>query len=267
VVTTDNSSIKVLIVDDEKKACTNLKNLLLTYTDPALVVVGIANNTKEAEDKIKQLSPDAIFLDIEMPHENAFDFLDRISPLNFEVVFVTAYDEYAVRAFKLSAVDYILKPISIDELRSSVLKLREKLKFKSIMNMPSVYSEVAHVLTNRNKPGKISLKDGNIVEVVDFKDIYFVEAHGSYSRIIFQKNSQVREMMMSSPLSDYEEMLPEEQFYRIHRSFLVNCYYIEKIVSGDVATIITTNGSVLPISRRRYVSLIEYLKSHHYYNE
>ncbi len=107
-----NEIIKVLIVDDEKKACSNLRSILSEFVDVKINVAGIAHSGVEAGRLVSEVSPDAIFLDIEMPNENAFEFLARISPFNFEVIFVTAYDEYAVRAFRLNAIDYILKPIS-----------------------------------------------------------------------------------------------------------------------------------------------------------
>src|SRR5579872_2150289 len=115
--------LKVLIVDDERKACINLRNLLLTYVDKDINIAGIASDTHDAYTQIIKHTPDAVFLDIEMPNENAFHFLERIGPVDFEVVFVTAFDEYAVRAFKLNALDYILKPISVSELRNAHAKL------------------------------------------------------------------------------------------------------------------------------------------------
>jgi two-component system LytT family response regulator len=104
----NRNSINIIIVDDENKACTILKDIITEYADPIIRVVGIAHSTYEAEALIYKLSPDAVFLDIEMPNENAFHFLERIAPFAFEVIFVTAYDEFAVKAFRLNAVDYIL---------------------------------------------------------------------------------------------------------------------------------------------------------------
>src|SRR6202012_3296754 len=114
-------------------ACINLKNILREYVDREINVVGVANNTREAEKQITRFSPNAIFLDIEMPNENAFHFLTRISPFEFEVIFVTAYDEYAVKAFKLNAVDYILKPISIEEVSNAVTKAKEHIAYKKLI--------------------------------------------------------------------------------------------------------------------------------------
>ena len=105
MMTENIKPLKVLIVDDERKACTNLKNLLLEYVDPALNIAGMANDTREAQIQISKHEPDAVFLDIEMPNENAFQFLERVSPVDFVVIFVTAYDEYAIKAFELNGVD------------------------------------------------------------------------------------------------------------------------------------------------------------------
>lgn len=262
-----NAGIKVLIVDDEKKACTNLRNLLIDYVDPTINIIGMANNTQEAEQQIKELKPHAIFLDIEMPNENAFQFLDRIMPINFEVIFVTAYDEYAVRAFKLNAIDYILKPISIDELKTAVEKLREKLRIKDIVNTVASYTEISNQLINKTQSNKICLRDANITEVVDFKDIFYVEAHGSYSKILFLKDNKTKEMTMSNPLSDYEELLPDTLFYRAHRSYLINCAHVKEIQNESSASVILNKNITLPVSRRRYAQLIEFLRNNRYYNE
>ncbi len=129
-----SKQIQILIVDDEKKACANLRNILLEFVDPGLQIVGEANSTMEAEQLIAIHKPDAIFLDIEMPNENAFHFLERIAPFDFEVIFVTAYEEYAIRAFRLNAIDYILKPISIKDLSTAVQKLKDRIRHKRIID-------------------------------------------------------------------------------------------------------------------------------------
>ncbi|MES2704948.1 MAG: LytTR family DNA-binding domain-containing protein [Bacteroidota bacterium] len=263
----DTQAIKVLIVDDEKKACINLQNLLAEFIDADVNVVGIANSTKEAEAQIALHNPDAVFLDIHMPNENAFHFLDRIAPFNFEVIFVTAYDEYAVRAFKLNAIDYILKPISIKELAAAVQKLKERLKYKTLLSASELsFAEVSGQVANKLKPTRITLRGINKIEVVDFRDIYFLEAQSSYSKILFTRNNKVREMTMSNPLSDYEEILPMNIFYRIHRSYLVNCSHITSVVN-DESKIVIEPDFILPVSRRRFGALIDFLKTNDFYNE
>ena len=257
----DRSRLNLLIVDDEKEACTNLRNILLDYIDADLVIAGIAHNTAEAEKQILLLSPDAVFLDIEMPNENAFQFLNRIGPVSFEVIFVTAYDDYAIKAFRLNAVDYILKPISIGELSNAVRKLKEKVLYKKAVAENKIsYSDIARQMGTKARPHRITLKDNNNIEVVEFRDIFYVEAQGSYSRILFAKEGETKEITMSNSIAEYEEILPDDIFYRIHKSYLINCLHVKKILKEDSNYIIINDVFTLPVSRRRYALLLEFLK-------
>ncbi len=260
--------IPVLIVDDEKKACANLQNILAEYEHSNISVVGIANNTRDAELLIRELKPEAVFLDIDMPKENAFQFLNRIAPFDFEIIFVTAYDEYAIKAFKLNAVDYILKPIDIDEIIATVHKLKEQLVFKKFasQNIPS-YVELLDQVQNNVKHTKITLKSLNHMEVVDFNDIIFLEAQGSYCRILFQKDNNTTEIVMSNTLSDYEELMPSNIFCRIHRSYVINCNYVDKIISGEPGYVLLRKEFTLPISRRRFLPLKRFIAEHTKHNE
>lgn len=262
---TNGKPIKVLIVDDEKKACSNLKNILLEFVDPGINITAMANSTADAEEYITKFSPDAIFLDIEMPNENAFHFLERISPFEFEVIFVTAYEEYAVRAFRLNAIDYILKPISIAELKKAVQKLKDRIRYKKIIeDKNTTYIELADQVENKAKPHKITFRDINTTEVVDFKDLYFIEAQGSYSRVVFTKGKVIKEMVLSNPLSDYEDLLPSDLFYRIHRSYLINCGQIKQITNDGNNQVVMKDDLSIPVSRRRYASLLQFLETHDY---
>ncbi len=257
----ENTVITVLIVDDEKKACTNLEHMLKEYAGAGLCIVGMAHNTIDAEKQINQLKPDAVFLDIEMPNENAFHFLDRIGPLSFEIVFITSYNEYAIKAFRLNAVDYILKPISINELVSAVEKLKEKVRYKkTIASTNSSYANIADDINDKVMQQRIVLKSLHTTEVVDFRNIYFIEAQGSYSRIVFLKGTVVKEIVMSNPLSDYEELLPSTSFCRIHRSFLINAAVVKDILNEQPHKVILSGGYTLPVSRRRYSTLLDFLK-------
>ena len=263
----NNDSLNVLIIDDEKKACLNLSNILTEFIDPNINILGFANNTTQAELKIREVKPDAVFLDIEMPNENAFLFLERIAPVNFDVIFVTAYDEYAVKAFRFNAIDYILKPISIQELNTAVDKLKDKIKFRKINSESIPYTDLLNQINNKVKQHKITLKDNNSIELVEIKDIFYIEALGSYSKIVFLKDNEVHDMTLSAPLSDYEELLPDEMFYRIHRSYLVNCGQIKKIINSENIQVMLGNKISLPVSRRRYTPFIDFLKSNDFHYE
>jgi len=264
----DLMSINVLIVDDEMGACENLKNILDEYGGGGVNILGTANSTKEAEELIERMNPDAVFLDIEMPIENAFQFLERVSPVPYEVIFVTAYDEYAVRAFKLSAVDYILKPISITELVGAMKKLRERIEYKKLISsVPTSYSDIGRMVSSKTKSQKITLRDANNIEVVDFKNILFIEAQGSYSKVLFVKNNSTKEKVMSVSLSDYEELMPSELFYRIHKSYLINCQHVKNIIRDDIGQVVINHEYTLPVSRRRFGPLLEFLKNNDYYDD
>ncbi len=266
-MTIETKPVNVLIVDDEKRACTNLKNILIEYVYNRVNIAGIANSTAEAEEQISALRPDAIFLDINMPDENAFQFLQRMKPFTFEVVFVTAYDQHAVKAFRLNAIDYILKPIDIDEIKGAVEKLGQRVNLKRMISEDNIsYSDLLNHITNKAKNHKITLKSINHSEVIDFDDIFFIEAQSSYSRVIFLKNGVVKEMVVSNPLSDYEELLPASLYYRIHRSYLVNCAHVTNLVNDEACNVVLKSEFTLPVSRRRILALRKFLRYNgHYY--
>src|SRR5690242_12534892 len=128
--------IRAILVDDEIEACENLINIFRKYVPYPVEIIGVFHNTRDLEAGLPELKPDVVFIDIEMPDENAFQFLERLQEVNFEIVFVTAYDEYAVKAFKINALDYILKPISIEELNTAVQKLQTKLWNERLLSDP-----------------------------------------------------------------------------------------------------------------------------------
>jgi len=252
-------TITALIVDDEQDACRNLQAILANYVKIPVHIAGVAYNTTEAEVMIQKYNPDVIFLDIEMPYEDAFGFLERVKPCNFEIIFVTAYDAYAVKAFKLNAVDYILKPISIAELTEAVQRLEQRLAYR-LQNTATHYTQVLKQLDGRTKPNKIMFRDGSDIQPVSFSDIYYVEAQGSYSRIFYTKRGEPHSVVMSYSIAEYEQMLPEEYFFRIHKSYLINCLHLKKVVSEDTNSVLLDKAYSLPVSRRRYPELLAFIK-------
>jgi two-component system, LytTR family, response regulator len=259
-MTTAEKPVNVILIDDEPEACRNLKTMITEYVDDPVNIVAIGNSTAEAEKLIGMHHPDALFLDIEMPNENAFMFLERIAPVNFEVVFVTAYDEYAIRAFKLNAVDYILKPISIPELQNAVTKLRDRIKYKALANL-SDFGDLSKQISTKQKVNRITLKDNSNVELVSFKDLLYVEAFGKYSKVYFLKNGKTADILTSYAISDYEDMLPTDLFYRIHKSFLINTNHINQIHRDESSSLTMSHGTNVPVSRRRFSSLLEFLQT------
>jgi len=258
----EEKELTAVIVDDEPDACRNLAHILLDYIAPGIRIAGMAHDTAAAATLIKTHTPDVVFLDIEMPQENAFAFLERMQPVSFEIILVTAYDEYAVRAFRLNALDYILKPIDITELGNAMRRVQDRLRYRDIMRENALsYSMPPLPVPDMIKPGKITLRDNGSIEIVGFEDIIFIEARGSYSNICFLKNGKEKRMMMSRSVSEFEDLLPPSLFYRIHKSFLVNCQHIKSILKGDQFFVQINESTRLPVGRRRCSSLVAFLKN------
>lgn len=258
----NTDELKILIVDDERIACKNLIQLFMQYFGKEINIIGVANNTGDAEKLIEAYKPDAVFLDIEMPKENAFRFLERIHPFYFEVVFITGHDNYAVRAFKMNAVDYLLKPVSIPDLQNAVEKVRGRMLYKyTLQSNPQLYSKLAKDISAKAQIHQLVLKEKDYSEIVNVKDILFVEAQGSYADVHFLKEGMEKNILMSYSVAEYEELLPVSLFYRIHRSYLVNCQYIKGIVKEETPFIILQDKYRLPIGRRRYAELLSFLKA------
>lgn len=254
--------LNVLIVDDEEAACENLRNILSRYGENVIRVCAVAHDTQAALPEIEKHRPDALFLDIDMPGENAFHFLARIYPFAFEVVFVTAYDEYAVRAFKLNAVDYILKPVGMAEIDGAIERLRQKIAYKRLWRQQGQeYSELVSQMTGRSQAKKIFLKEQNNTVAVAFADIYLVEAMGSYSKIYFTRDQKEQQIVMSHSLAEYEELLPDT-FFRVHKSYLVNCAHLKKVSreEGNFSVLIH-NAYHVPVSRRRHTLLLKFIEN------
>lgn len=254
--------LNVLIVDDETHACINLRNLLSQYAGDMVNIAGIANDTADAGELINRVQPDAVFLDIDMPNENAFQFLSRVAPVNFEIVFVTAYDEYAIRAFKLNAFDYILKPVDIDELVNCVARLSTRVSQTKELNKTAAYLELQSQVANKAPQNKIVLRAGNNTIVIDFEDILFVEAQQNYSKFHFIKGNSIAETVTSTNLMEYEELLPAHMFFRTHRAYLINCMYAERILKSDQNYVVLKEVYKIPIARRRHLPLLDFLKSY-----
>lgn len=263
---TDKLTINALIIDDEKEACDNLKTILSEFIDSDINIAGIANDTVAGRKLIETLRPDVVFLDIEMPDENAFQFLERISPFDFEIIFVTAYDEFAIKAFKLNAIDYILKPIDIDELAGAVRKMKDRIFYRLHKQHADHPADALRQIANKEHPHRLTLRSLSQLEVVDFRDIYSIEGQGSYSKISFKKAGTNREFISSNVLSYYEDILPASVFYRVHKSYLVNCSQIDKIILNGHFSLALNSKELIPISRRRYADFIKFLKENHFYS-
>jgi len=256
------NEINALIVDDEKEACINLQFLLEKHFKNEIQILGSVNSTKDAQVAIEALKPNTLFLDIEMPNENAFQFLERLERIDFEIIFITAYDEYAIKAFKLNAVDYILKPIDIEDLVTAVQRLKERITYNKILNFNAeAYHSLAKEIITREAPKQIILRNTTSFDIIAIQNIVYIKAMGSYSNVYFKKNNTIQKTIISNPISFYEETLLNGNFYRVHRSFLVNCNFIKKIHKNENPEIEMNDNTMIPIGRRRYADLIQFLKT------
>jgi two-component system LytT family response regulator len=238
----NNNHMKAIIIDDERLARQELKNLLAPY--PEIEIVGEANNAETAIESIKQLKPDVIFLDIQMPGKNGFELLEEISGVP-EVVFVTAYDEYAIRAFEVNALDYLLKPVQASRLSETVKKILNK--------DTSEKHETKEQTQPLNDNDQVFVKDGEKCWFVKLSEIRLFESEGNYVRIHFDKN---RPLILRS-LNNLDERLNNRTFFRASRKHIVNLKWVESIENWFNGGLMVKlkGGEQVEISRRQAAKL------------
>ena len=243
--------MKVLIVDDEAHARQNLKRRLINL-DPKIIIIGEAKGVDEAITILKQNQPDILFLDIEMPDKNGFDLIESLDQISFEVVFVTAYNQYALKAFEQLALAYITKPIDNDLL----VKAYEKAKAnRSSSHQQDLLKALSAQLSNFNSSGKIAIPVDKGLKMVDVKDIMYAEASEGYSIVWLNDKSKV---ISSKRLSYYEIELEHLKFYRIHRSYVINVNHVSSYSKAGHAVL--SNGITLPVSNNYKKGLQQRLK-------
>jgi two-component system LytT family response regulator len=237
--------VPAIIVDDEINGRENLANLIFKFC-PDIQITGMASSVDDAIEMIKNRNPELVFLDIEMPFKNGFDLLEMVNPITFDVIFTTAFDHYAVRAIKFSALDYLLKPIDIEELKQSVAKLLQKkaAKESSAKNFELLLSN----LKVRNKLQKIAVPTLDGLVFINIMDIIRCEADDNYTRI-FIVNSDA--LLVSRTLKDYEDMLSGMNFFRIHHANLINLQHVKKYIRGEGGFVVLSDNISVEVSRRR----------------
>lgn len=236
--------ISCIIVDDEPRNVFILQNLLEKFCED-VTVLGAAGSADEAAVLIRERQPEVVFLDIEMPGKNAFDLLEELRPLHFEVVFVTAFDKYAIRAFRIGAIDYLLKPVSIDDLRQTTRRLTER------KGTDDTNQRVENYLDAVKQPGApdklvLNLKDG--LGFFEISTIQYCLASGAYTEFHFADN---RKVLTTGTLKSFEDVLPEEKFIRIHHSSIINLDYVKSYTKGRGGFITMADGTRLDVSQRK----------------
>jgi two-component system LytT family response regulator len=231
-----------MIIDDENHCIQSLARLI-DKSFSEVKILGTCLDSTTAFDQIMQLRPDFIFLDIEMPFLNGFDLLSKFEKLFFEVIFTTAYDAYAIKAIKFSALDYLLKPITPEDLGEAIEKVKSRQNFISKEQL-----RLATAVNNRHVPDTIALPTMDGLTFTRVNDIIYFSAESNYTRIHLIDKSDI---LLSKTLGDVDELFRDYHFFRIHNSSLINLKQVKKYIRGDGGEVIMSNGQNLQVARTR----------------
>lgn len=246
--------IKAVHIEDEPRNIDLLSRLIKSNCSDVVTIIGNAGNIPDAVNLINKTEPQLVYLDIELNNGNAFELLDELKGFSFQVIFITAYNEYAVKAFRYNAVDYLLKPISIIELKEATAKAVEKInKAGGNENILEALKELRINL----KYQKIGLPVTDGIVFINTEDIIRCEAKGSYS-ILYMANK--KNITSTKNLKDLEAMLPTPNFVRVHHSWLINTKYLKKYYRGKNSYMEMEDGSTVAISLRKKVDFLSFLK-------
>ena len=235
--------LKAILIDDDQSNL-NVLNERIAKHCPQVEVVALCDNAIDGKKAIEEQQPDIVFLDIEMPVMNGFVMLQQLTFRNFALIFVTAYDHYAIKAIRYSAIDYLVKPVDIEELKAAVEKAAENRKNLSGQSQLELLLDNIHKKQTR----RISIPTAEGLQFINIDDIVYLEASDNYS-IIYLNSKQ--KFIVSRTLKDFEELLPAETFVRIHHSSIINKNYVEKYIRGDGGQVVMRNGNVLDVSKRK----------------
>lgn len=250
---TSNPSVimlRAVIIDDEPNAV-NLLALRLSQHCPHIEIVATCTSSLLGIEAIKTHRPEILFLDIEMPQMNGFQVLEEVADIPFSLVFVTAYDRFALKAFKYSALDYLLKPIDTQELIEAINKI-EKQRQTDPIQIQHLKQQMAP--SAKTLPERIALPYQNGVTFASIQDILYCEADDNYTRFHLKDGQQY---LVTKTLRDVQELLEERDFLRVHRQYLINLNHIKKFVKGEGSYIIMDNDLSIPVSRGQKDRLME----------
>ncbi len=262
--------IRAIIIDDEEKSRKLLVNLLDLYCDN-VEVLDLADSVESGLRAIKKHQPELIFLDIVMPDGDGFSLLAKLEKINFEVIFTTAYGEYAIKALRENALDYLLKPIDVEELQNSIKRARKKISQRSADIESTVGNKLSNLLEKYNHLNihvdKIGIPNQNGLMFISINDIALCKAEGNYTEIYFVDSSTKE--VVSKTLKEFEKLLKSYNFLRVHRSYLINLNNIKEYqrvnhsadTEGNGGCVVLINGLIVPVSRdRRKLLLSKYAR-------
>ncbi len=246
--------LKAILVDDEFSSLQNLRQKIVEFC-PDLQVVAIAEKPEEAILLIRQHRPDLIFLDIEMPRMNGFRMLDELGDHDLDIIFTTAYNHYAIDAIRISAFDYLMKPIAIKDLQNAVERFVKKRYGRTRDKLEVLKGSLS---TMKSQDTKIAIPTGDGLEFVPIKSIIHIESSSNYSKIYFTDG---KSFLVTRQLKDFEDMLQSFNFYRVHNSHLINLSYIRKYIRGEGGQVIMQNGDVIDVARRKKEEFLRLITS------
>jgi two-component system LytT family response regulator len=238
--------MRAILVDDEPDGIRTLKKLL-ELNCPEVEIVATCSSAADAISKLEEAKPELVFLDVRMPGGSGIDMLAELSEIDFEVIFVTAHDEYMLQALQFSAVDYLMKPVDEDRLKEAVQRVEERLKGKKNSRQGEI------LLHNINKVGyplemRLCLPTQKGFTIVKLEEIIYCEAQRSYTIFRLVNNKSI---IISKPLFDYDKLLADTIFLRVHKSFLINLMHIKEYMRGEGGTVVMSDGMEVEISRRK----------------
>ncbi len=241
---------KALIVDDVESIREMLKNDLITYCKN-IEVVGVAGSIKEAKAQLLKLKPDLVFLDVELSDGTSFELLRELKQINFKIIFISSFDHYAIKAFKFSAIDYILKPIDHHELIDAVNRAVEVADKEE--SEPNINALLLNLNALKNQPKKIVLKTAEHVHFIDVDEVIRCEADVNYTRFYLTNGNKI---LVAKTLKEYEELLSDQGFFRVHQSHLINLKFIDSFDKKDGGYLILKDKSRLPVASSKRSQLL-----------
>jgi two-component system, LytTR family, response regulator len=247
-------ALKAILIDDELH-CIETLRFELGLNCPEVEIIDTASSGKEGIIKIEALKPDLIFLDIEMPRMSGFEMLRQLEPLDFSVIFVTAYDQYALQAFRCAAADYLLKPVMSDQLKDAVGRVTSR--STSALDARTQIEALLHNLRDGLKSPRIALPSGRGMDFVEASQIMYCIAESNYTQVVLAEG---KKYTLSKTLKDVEQMLEPLDFFRIHQSHLINFSYLQRYIRDDGGYVVMRDGTHIPIAKRRKEEFLAKMK-------
>jgi len=245
--------IKTIIVDDEPYCCEALEIMIKNFC-PTLSLVTVCHSGAEALEALERFNPHLVFLDVEMPHMNGFEFLEKAHFVNFGLIFTTSYDQYAIKAIRFSALDYLLKPIDREELIQAVARVSNLLRNPTELQLELLLQKING---QRNPINKIALPTMEGLQMVEIDAIISCSSDSNYTNFFLRNN---KKLTASRTMKDVEELLSDYPFLRVHHSYLVNLNEIHKYVKGEGGYLVMSDGSHIDVSRSRKEMLLKKLQ-------